>query len=262
MWRNRWQGEIFCSGCCLSIKVSLPLLQKNEAVLGWVTTNDSNQNPFNLGSPSTQIIFTLGLVVQMVWVRFSWHACKNTGIFRGKPENIVGGVQAVPEKSEKSFGFHKMALASWTGVSPGYAWQRSPSPFSKSTDFPSSQWELPGCPNRDRRKEGPNGNSQSWWRQQQRRSTRHPHQETRGQVLYACTGRRAGGRGGRRPVTGDVMAKSCVRPGNTAWAGSSLGQPQQPPFKNGNRCGRMLRQPPRLPWCPYNFFQLLNQSVS
>lgn len=88
---------------------------------------------------------------------------------------------------------------------------------------------------------------------------------TRKRVVKSCMpapGRRAGGRGGRRPVMGDVMAKSCVRPGNTARAGSSLGQPQQPPFKNGNRCGRMLRQPPRLPWCPYNFFQLFNQSVS
>lgn len=83
MWRNLRQGEIFWSRCCLSTEGPLPFLQKHEAVLGWISMNDSNPNPFSLGSPSTQIIFTLGLLVQMVWVQFSWHACKNTGICRG-----------------------------------------------------------------------------------------------------------------------------------------------------------------------------------
>lgn len=51
-----------------------------------------------------------------------WLECNSLGMlvrtqeFSGKPENIVGriggAVQAMAEKSEKSFGFHKMALAS------------------------------------------------------------------------------------------------------------------------------------------------------
>lgn len=50
-----------------------------------------------------------------------WLECNFLGMlvrtqdFSGKPENIVGriggAVQAMAEKSEKSFGFHKMALA-------------------------------------------------------------------------------------------------------------------------------------------------------
>lgn len=59
--------------------------------------------PFWSGKPEHQDVFTLGLLVQMAGVQFSWRACKKTGMFRGKPESIVGrrmggGGQARAEK--------------------------------------------------------------------------------------------------------------------------------------------------------------------
>lgn len=91
----------------------------------------------------------LGLLVQMAQAQFSWHACKNTGIFRGKPESIVGrrmggGGQAGAEKSEV---LH-VNKWHWPGARI--------SPLHLKLGFSiisSAEWELPTYSNRGGTKE-------------------------------------------------------------------------------------------------------------
>lgn len=91
-------------------------------------------------------------------------------------------------------------------------------------------------------------------RDSKRHSTKCPHQDTCGQLLYTCMGRTAGGQWVRRPVKGGVAAKSCVRPGKQHGQVAPFDSLSSYRFKTGiGVVDRMLRWPPRLPWCLYTF---------